>query len=66
MSVKIKLIKDNTEYEINGNLVYKDELGNWQSVNEISKAEKTAFKNYYKLLVTDSKVRLRNELEENE
>jgi S-adenosylmethionine hydrolase len=51
--VEIKNI-DNCQYEINGKLIYKDKLGNWQSEIELSQIEKVAFKSYVGLMLKDA------------
>lgn len=52
--VEIKNINNGLRYEINGKLIYKDELGNWQSEGELSEIEKTAFKSYTQLILKDT------------
>lgn len=44
MEVKITQIKDKAKYEINGKLIYKDQLGNWQCHDELLQTERDAFK----------------------
>lgn len=52
--VEIKNINDGAQYEINGKLIFKDELGNWQSESELSQIEKAAFKSYTQLILKDT------------
>lgn len=52
--VEIKNINDGSQYEVNGILIYKDELGNWQSESALSQIEKSAFKSYTQLTLKDT------------
>lgn len=56
MEVKITQIKDKAKYEINGKLVYKDQMGNWQCHNELSPIEKEAFRRLAALRFKDLNV----------
>lgn len=55
MSVEIKPIIDHEQYEVNGHLVHKDQLGNWSCKQDLSEKELEAFKNYEKLVINNLK-----------
>lgn len=55
MSVKIKPIIDHEQYEVNGHLVHKDQLGNWSCKQDLSEKELRAFRNYEKVVIKNPK-----------
>lgn len=57
MAVEIIQIKVNAKYEINGKLIYKDQMGNWLCHNELLPIEKEAFKRLAALKFKDSSVK---------
>ena len=53
MSVTIRPITDHETYEVNGNLVYKDTLGNWTCKIDLSDIELRMFRRYEKLVINN-------------
>ena len=57
MEVEITQIKDKSKYEINGKLIFKDQMGNWQCYNELLPIEREAFKKLAALRFNDPRVK---------
>lgn len=51
MSVTITPITDHEQYEVNGHLVYKDQLNNWTCKVDLSNKELIAFDEYEKQVI---------------
>jgi hypothetical protein len=56
MVVKITLIKEKYKYEINGKLIYKDQVGKWQCYDALLPPEREAFKKLAALRFNDPTV----------
>lgn len=53
MSVEIKPLIDHEQYEVNGHIVFKDQLNNWSCNHDLSDSELRAFRRYEKVVINN-------------
>jgi hypothetical protein len=53
MSVTITPITDHEQYDVNGNVVFRDALNNWSCKVDLSDKELRAFSRYEKLVINN-------------
>ncbi|WDF64530.1 hypothetical protein [Flavobacterium sp. KACC 22763] len=51
MSVKIKPITDHESYQVNEHTIFKDRLGNWNCIHDLSQKERLAFNRYESIVI---------------
>ncbi|WP_395075348.1 hypothetical protein [Flavobacterium sp.] len=57
MSIKIIPIVDHESYDVNGNTVFLDGLGNWYCKAELSQRESNAFHNYKNAIIENKDIK---------